>query len=58
MIRREEKENKRQIYTKIVKVGFFCFAAVLGDNTDVLIILKGFFSIQNVSKHFFSIYLR
>ena len=57
MIKREEKE-KRQIYTKIVKAGFFCNAAVLGDNTDVPVILKGFFSIQNVSKHFFSIYLR
>ena len=54
--KRKEKKRKGRFTQKFSRQGVFCNAAVLGYNTDVLIVLKGFFSSQNVSKHFFSIY--
>ena len=49
MIKRKKKRKDKVDLHK----NFQGNATVLGYNTDVLIVLKGFFSIQNVSKHFF-----
>ena len=53
----ENKKIKGRFHKNCQDGRDFCNVAVLGDNTDVLIVLKGFFSIRSVSKHFFSIYL-
>ena len=57
MIKRKKKRKEKvDLHKNFQGRGFSCNAAVLGYNTDVLIVLKGFISIQNDSKHFFSIY--